>query len=263
MDVEHLPQTNFLAHTPPTEAIHAAEVVNIRRHLIDTTTTTATTTNTITTTTAGHHHHHGIRDFTRCIFVGYQGLCFISIMYDEDETVFKKVGLRPILPVSSSSIIMMMPSSSTLLPVRDNYYYDPPSSSSDNNNKKKKKGTPTTTTTNGSSSSSSKAFDFMLFAASTLLADVQDLEAAAILAESKLGRGSRIDVWADDQFWAARITRMNEKGFFFRYCCKYGNEGGFVKREHFQVKWRFPVETPRQMVFAEALKKITTTDPVV
>ena len=102
----------------------------------------------------------------------------------------------------------------------------------------------------------------MLFAASTLLADVQDLEAAAILAESKLGRGSRIDVWAEDQFWAARITRMNEKGFFFRYCCKYGKDGGFVKREHFQIKWRFPVETPRQIVFAEALKKITT-DPVV
>jgi hypothetical protein len=54
---------------------------------------------------------------------------------------------------------------------------------------------------------------------------------------------------------------INQKGFEFRYCCKFGSERGFVKRKHFQTRWRFPVENARQMVLAEALKKIT--DPAV
>ncbi len=105
------------------------------------------------------------------------------------------------------------------------------------------------------STRSSKALEFMSFAADIYRADARDLEAATILAEIQLRKGSRIDVWVDGHFWAARITLVNEKGFFFRYCCKYGNEGGFVRRKHFQTKWRFPVETPRQVVFAEALKE--------
>lgn len=108
------------------------------------------------------------------------------------------------------------------------------------------------------SSMSTRALEFMSFAADVYLADSRDLEAASILAESRLRKGSRIDVWVDGRFWAARITSINEKGFFFRYCCKYGNEGGFVKRKYFQTKWRFPVENVRQAVYAEALKKITT-----
>jgi hypothetical protein len=36
-------------------------------------------------------------------------------------------------------------------------------------------------------------------------AKVAELKAAYILAEARLKRGSRIDVWVDDRFWAARI----------------------------------------------------------
>jgi hypothetical protein len=110
--------------------------------------------------------------------------------------------------------------------------------------------------------SSNKALDFMFFVAEVSKADASDLEAASILAESKLRKGSRIDVFVEDQFWAARITTVHKNGFTFRYCCKYSVGGGFVKRKHFLTKWRFPVETARQVVFAEALQKKITI-PVV
>ena len=106
-----------------------------------------------------------------------------------------------------------------------------------------------------------RAVEFMCYFAEMTRAETQDLRAASILAQLKLKRGSRIDVWAEDQFWAARITRVNEKGFTFRYCCKYGRDGGFVKRKHFQTTWRFPVENMHQVVLAEALQKVM--DPVV
>jgi hypothetical protein len=51
-----------------------------------------------------------------------------------------------------------------------------------------------------------KALDFLFFVAEVNDADAMDLEAASILAESKLRKGSRIDVWADGKFYAARIT---------------------------------------------------------
>ena len=111
------------------------------------------------------------------------------------------------------------------------------------------------------SSCSNEALDFMFFVAEVSNSDVKDLQAASILAESKLSKGSRIDVWADDQFWAARITAVNKTGFTFKSCCKHSIEGGFVKRKHFQTTWRFPVETARQVVLAEALQMIM--DPVV
>ena len=105
--------------------------------------------------------------------------------------------------------------------------------------------------------STNRALDLLFFAAEVNAAHVSDLKAASILAESMLHRGSRIDVWADDRFWAARIMSINQKGFEFRYCCKFGSERGFVKRKHFQTRWRFPVDNARQIVLAEALKKVT------
>jgi hypothetical protein len=101
----------------------------------------------------------------------------------------------------------------------------------------------------------SKALDFLFFVAEVNDADAMDLEAASILAESKLRKGSRIDVWAEGKFYAARITAVHANGFTFRYCCRSGNEGGFVKRKHLQTTWRFPVESARQVVLAEALQK--------
>jgi hypothetical protein len=113
-----------------------------------------------------------------------------------------------------------------------------------------------------SSSSSCKALEFLFFVAEINdEANSQDLLAASILAESKLRKGSRIDVWADGKFWAARIKSTNKQGFVYRYCCKFGRDGGFVNRRHFQSTWRFPVESARQVVFAEALGKFT--DPGV
>ena len=106
-----------------------------------------------------------------------------------------------------------------------------------------------------------KALDFLFFAADVNDANKSDLRAALILAESKLQRGSRIDVWTDNKFWAARIMAVTSNGFQYRYCCKFGSERGFVNRKHFQSTWRFPVENPRQMVLAEALK--TVTDPAI
>lgn len=105
--------------------------------------------------------------------------------------------------------------------------------------------------------SRSKVLNFLFFVAELNGAEARDLEAASILAESKLSKGSRIDVWAEGKFYAARITSVTKKGFTFKYCCKHGNEGGFVKRKHFQSTWRFPVDTAREMVYAEALQKIT------
>ena len=106
-----------------------------------------------------------------------------------------------------------------------------------------------------------RAVEFMCYFAEMNRAEARDLRAASILAQFKLKKGSRIDVWAEDKFWAARITAVNEKGFTFRYRCKYGRDGGFVKRKHFQTTWRFPVENMHQVVLAEALQKIM--DPVV
>ena len=105
-----------------------------------------------------------------------------------------------------------------------------------------------------------KAVEFMCFFAEVTLAEAEDLRAASILAQLRLKKGSRIDVWAENQFWAARIKSVSEKGFTFRYCCKYGRDGGFVKRKHFQTTWRFPVENMHQIVLAEALQKVM--DPV-
>jgi hypothetical protein len=107
----------------------------------------------------------------------------------------------------------------------------------------------------------SRAVEFMCYFAEMTRAETQDLRAASILAQLKLKKGSRIDVWADGQFWAARITEVSEQGFTFRYCCKYGNDGGFVERGDFQTTWRFPVENMHQVVLAEALQKVM--DPVV
>ena len=104
--------------------------------------------------------------------------------------------------------------------------------------------------------SHSRALDFLFFAAEVNDAEVKDLKAALILAESKLQRGSRIDVWSDNKFWAARIMAVTRNGFQYRYCCKFVSERGFVKRKHFQTTWRYPVENPRQMVLAEALKNV-------
>ena len=106
----------------------------------------------------------------------------------------------------------------------------------------------------------SRAVEFMCYFAEMARAETQDLLAASILAQGGLRRGSRIDVWADGQFWAAKITAVSEQGFTFRYCCKYGNDGGFVERRDFQDTWRFPVENMHQIVLAEALQKVM--DPV-
>jgi hypothetical protein len=97
--------------------------------------------------------------------------------------------------------------------------------------------------------------EFMFFVAEVRDANVSDLRAALILAESKLAKGSRIDVWADTKFWEARITSIRKTGFAFKYCG--GMECGYVKREHFQTMWRFPVENARQVVLAEKLEKVT------
>lgn len=105
-----------------------------------------------------------------------------------------------------------------------------------------------------------KALEFLFFVAEVNEANGQDLLAASILAESKLRKGSRIDVWADGKFWAARIKSTNTQGFVYRYCCKFGRDGGFVDRRHFQSTWRFPVESARQVVLAEALGKFTGSE---
>jgi hypothetical protein len=84
-----------------------------------------------------------------------------------------------------------------------------------------------------------------------------DLRAACILAEAKLCRGSRIDVWADGAFWAAKITAVRANGFKFTYCGAF--DGGFVRRDRFLAEWRFPVENARQAALAEVLA--LTTDP--
>jgi hypothetical protein len=97
--------------------------------------------------------------------------------------------------------------------------------------------------------------EFIFFVAELHDANVLDLRAALILAESKLAKGSRIDVWADTKFWEARITAIHKNGFSFKYCG--GTEHGFVRREHFQTMWRFPVENARQVVLAEKLEKVT------
>jgi hypothetical protein len=105
-------------------------------------------------------------------------------------------------------------------------------------------------------SANDKALNFFFFAAEVNDAKVAELKAAYILAEARLKRGSRIDVWVDDRFWAARIMTVGKTGFKFRYCCKSGAEYGFVNRADFQTQWRFPVDNARQVVFAEALKKV-------
>ena len=97
--------------------------------------------------------------------------------------------------------------------------------------------------------------EFMFSVAEVRDANVSDLRAALILAESKLAKGSRIDVWADTKFWEARITSIRKTGFAFKYCG--GMECGFVRREQFQTMWRFPVENARQVVLAEKLEKVT------
>ena len=100
---------------------------------------------------------------------------------------------------------------------------------------------------------SHQALQFLLFVAELNDAGAADLRAACILAEGKLRRGSRIDVWANDEFWAARITAVHTNGFLFNYCG--GVDGGFVRRDCFLTEWRFPVDNARQVVLAEALGK--------
>ena len=95
-----------------------------------------------------------------------------------------------------------------------------------------------------------------LFFVNTVKFNDADLRVASILAESKLRKGSRIDVWADDTFWAARITNVSANGFGFRYCGNKAFGGGVVERKHFQKTWRFPVESRHQVVLAEALAKV-------
>ena len=109
--------------------------------------------------------------------------------------------------------------------------------------------------------SCNKALDLLFFAAEVNHTNALELQAASILAESKLRRGSRIDVWMDGKFWAARITSIDKKGFVYRYCSRFGSEGGFVKRKHFQTTWRFPVDNARQIILAEALRRVM--DPAV
>jgi hypothetical protein len=107
-----------------------------------------------------------------------------------------------------------------------------------------------------SMSANDRALNFFFFVAEVNDAKIPELRAAYILAESKLRKGSRIDVWADNRFWAARIMSVGKSGFRFRYCCKFGSEHGYVKRSDFQTLWRFPVDNAKQVVFAKALKKV-------
>ena len=105
-------------------------------------------------------------------------------------------------------------------------------------------------------SANDRALNFFFFVAEVNDAKVAELKAAYILAESRLKRGSRIDVWVDDRFWAVRIMAVGKFRYKFRYCCKTGAEYGFVDRADFQTQWRFPVDNARQIVFAEALKRV-------
>ena len=105
-------------------------------------------------------------------------------------------------------------------------------------------------------SANDRALNFFFFVAEVNDAKVAELKAAYILAESRLKRGSRIDVWVDDRFWAVRIMAVGKFRYRFRYCCKTGAEYGFVDRADFQTQWRFPVDNARQIVFAEALKRV-------
>lgn len=104
--------------------------------------------------------------------------------------------------------------------------------------------------------SSDEALDFMFFVNALNEAEATSLRAATILAESKLGKGSRIDIFADGTFWAAKITAVSADEFAFKYCGKGVVEAGSVHRKDFHKTWRFPVENTRQVVLAEALAKV-------
>jgi hypothetical protein len=102
--------------------------------------------------------------------------------------------------------------------------------------------------------SSEEALDFLFFVNELNAADAISLRAATILAEAKLNKGSRIDIFADGTFWAAKITSVSADEFAFRYCGVA--EGGSVHRKDFHKTWRFPVEDARQVALAEALAMV-------
>ena len=99
--------------------------------------------------------------------------------------------------------------------------------------------------------SSEEALDFMFFVNELNDAEATRLKAATILAEAKLGKGSRIDVWAEEKFWAAEITSVSTNTFNFRYCGV--KESGSVHRTDFNKTWRFPVDTADQAAIADAI----------
>ncbi len=98
---------------------------------------------------------------------------------------------------------------------------------------------------------------FLLFLSELEEAELARLKCAFILAESKLAKGSRIDVFAKKQFWEARITEASHEGFEFKYIGKKVTERGFVRRKDFHETWRFPVKTARQVA---RVKVLTTAE---
>jgi hypothetical protein len=94
---------------------------------------------------------------------------------------------------------------------------------------------------------------FLLFLSELEKAELARLECAFTLAESKLAKRSRIDVFAEDKFWEARITKASRKGFAFKYIGKKVIDHGFVRRKDFLETWRFPVKTARQVARVKIL----------
>jgi hypothetical protein len=99
--------------------------------------------------------------------------------------------------------------------------------------------------------SSEEAFDFMFFVNELNDADATRLKAATLLAEAKLRKGSRIDVWAEDRFWAAKITSVSANKSPLKNCGV--RESGSVNLTDSHKTWHFPVDTVDQAAVADAI----------
>ena len=87
-------------------------------------------------------------------------------------------------------------------------------------------------------------------------ADPHALDAAAILATWALREGSLVEIFwhakACNRFWAARITRIEDDGFWFIFE-DTTDEYGRVLFADFLVQWRFPLPTDHFTVQNTAL----------
>lgn len=83
--------------------------------------------------------------------------------------------------------------------------------------------------------------------------------AAAVLAMGMLRAGSRVEVWADGCFWAARVTRRGVRGVGFVFD-NTRNERGFVHFGDFLSRWRFPLHPDSSHFTARTVRLLAEAD---